>query len=207
MFPAVYGSGHEPHSTRSNLHHGLLTEVGSGGHWSARPQPGKTYLKFNPGRTGVPSLVSLLAPHNCIADRHSWSNDCDIPNVQCDGGPYIAQMLRERRWGVYTMPASILVSLLLTACAMAVEYPRPNRFVNDLANQLPPEAVQSLEKKLRDYQRATGNEIRVAVVSMPDGMSIDEYSEGMFRAWGGGGGTVRVGAQRAADSDPGRAAI
>jgi len=68
---------------------------------------------------------------------------------------------------------------------MALEYPRPNGFVNDFANQLPPEAVESLERKLRDYHRATGDTIRVAVVSMPDGMSIDEYSEGMFRAWGG----------------------
>jgi uncharacterized membrane protein YgcG len=46
--------------------------------------------------------------------------------------------------------------------------------------------VQSLEKKVRDYQRATGNEIGVAVVRSLNGQSIDEYSQGLFRAWGVG---------------------
>lgn len=84
------------------------------------------------------------------------------------------------------MRAPIVTGILLAACAMAQEYPKSNGFVNDFANQLPLEAVQSLEKKVRDYQRATGNEIGVAVVSSLNGQPIDEYSQGLFRAWGVG---------------------
>ena len=86
------------------------------------------------------------------------------------------------------MRTRIVTGLLLAVCGWAQEYPKPerDRFVNDFANQLPLEAVQSLEKKVRDYQRATGNEIGVAIVQSLNGQSIDEYSQGLFRAWGVG---------------------
>src|SRR5215467_15653434 len=81
------------------------------------------------------------------------------------------------------MRSPIVTGILLAACAFAQEYPKPNGFVNDFANQLPLEAVQSLEMKVRDYQRAAGNQIGVAVVPSLNGASIDEYSLGLFRAW------------------------
>ena len=81
---------------------------------------------------------------------------------------------------------AIVTGMLLAACLSAATYPKQNGFVNDFANQLPLEAVQSLEKKVRDYQRATGVQIGVAVVSSLEGMSIGEYSQGLFRAWGVG---------------------
>src|SRR5438067_12361236 len=84
------------------------------------------------------------------------------------------------------MRAAIVTALLLAICGYAQEYPKSTGFVNDFANQLPLEAVQSLEKRVRDYQRATGNEIGVAVVSSLNGMPIDEYAQGLFRAWGVG---------------------
>ena len=84
------------------------------------------------------------------------------------------------------MRAAIVTDLLLAVCGLAQDYPKPNGFVNDFANQLPLEAVQSLEMKVRDYQRATGNQIGVAVVPSLNGASIDEYSLGLFRAWGVG---------------------
>ena len=84
------------------------------------------------------------------------------------------------------MRAAIVTGLLLAVCGLAQDYPKPNGFVNDFANQLPLEAVQSLEMKVRDYQRATGNQIGVAVVPSLNGASIDEYSLGLFRAWGVG---------------------
>ena len=84
------------------------------------------------------------------------------------------------------MRAAIVTGLLLAVCGLAQDYPKPNGFVNDFANQLPLEAVQSLEMKVRDYQRATGNQIGVAVVPSLNGTSIDEYSLGLFRAWGVG---------------------
>jgi uncharacterized protein len=81
---------------------------------------------------------------------------------------------------------AIVTGMLLAACVSAATYPQQNGFVNDFANQLPLEAVQSLEKKVRDYQRATGVQIGVAVVPSLEGMSIAEYSQGLFRAWGVG---------------------
>ena len=98
------------------------------------------------------------------------------------------------------MRAPIVTGLLLAVCAMSQGYPKPNGFVNDFANQLPLEAVQSLEKKVRDYQRATGNEVGVAIVQSLNGQSIDEYSQDLFRAWGVAirreqRRTIRVGAE------------
>jgi uncharacterized protein len=92
------------------------------------------------------------------------------------------------------MRAPIVTGLLLAVCAVAQEFPKPSGFVNDFANQLPLSAVQSLEKKVRDYQRATGNQIGVAVVPSLNGMSIEEYSLGLFRAWGVGVYVVNNGA-------------
>jgi uncharacterized protein len=84
------------------------------------------------------------------------------------------------------MRSVIVTSLLLAVCVVAQEYPKQNGFVNDFANQLPLSAVQALEKKVRDYQRATGNQIGVAVVPSLNGVPVEEYSLGLFRAWGVG---------------------
>jgi uncharacterized protein len=84
------------------------------------------------------------------------------------------------------MRAPIVTAILLASCALAQEYPKSNGLINDFANQLPLDAVQSLEKKLRDYKGATGNEIGVAIVRSLNGQSIEEYSLGLFRAWGVG---------------------
>jgi uncharacterized membrane protein YgcG len=84
------------------------------------------------------------------------------------------------------MQALCVACLFITAWAMALDYPKPYGFVNDFANQIPPDAAQALERKLRDYQRGSGKEIRVAVVSTLDGMPVDQYATGMFRAWGVG---------------------
>jgi uncharacterized protein len=46
--------------------------------------------------------------------------------------------------------------------------------------------VEALEKKVGDYRRATGNDIAVAVVPSLNGMTVEEYAQGLFRAWGVG---------------------
>src|SRR6266545_2401381 len=81
---------------------------------------------------------------------------------------------------------AVLLVVSLPVAARAVDYPRPAGFVNDFANQLPLSAVQALEKKVRDYERATGNEVAVAVVPSLGGLSVEEYAQGLFRAWGVG---------------------
>ena len=88
---------------------------------------------------------------------------------------------RTLRWA-----ARMATGLLLAAVAFADDYPAPAGFVNDFAHQLPAAKVQHLEKKVRDYERTTGNEIAVAVVPSLNGMLVDDYARGMFHAWGVG---------------------
>ena len=52
------------------------------------------------------------------------------------------------------MRTAIVTGLLLAVCGLAQDYPKPNGFVNDFANQLPLEAVQSLEMKVRCHSKA-----------------------------------------------------
>src|ERR1022692_2384948 len=99
---------------------------------------------------------------------------------------------RNARWAL-RMPAWMVTGLLLAVIVFADDYPRPARFVNDFANQLPVSTVQALEKKVRDYERTTGNEIAVAVVPSLNGMLVDEYARGLFHAWGVGKPAVNNG--------------
>src|ERR1039457_628504 len=89
------------------------------------------------------------------------------------------------RWTL-RMPACLVTGLLLAVIVFADDYPRPASFVNDFANQLPVSTVQALEKKVRDYERTTGNEIAVAAMPSLNGIPMDEYARGRFHAWGVG---------------------
>jgi len=84
------------------------------------------------------------------------------------------------------MRAWIVTGLLLAVSAFADEYPRPAGLVNDFDSQLPVWTVQALEEKVRAYERATGNEIAVAIVPSLNGMLVDDYAHGLFHAWGVG---------------------
>src|ERR1700693_3845249 len=86
----------------------------------------------------------------------------------------------------HRLRAWIVTGLFIAVPGFADDYPTPAGFVNDFANQLPVSTVQSLEKKVRDYERATGNEIGVAVVASLNGMTVDKYARGLFHAWGVG---------------------
>jgi len=84
------------------------------------------------------------------------------------------------------MRPRILIALLLAGAASAQDYPKPVAYVNDFANRLSSSRVQALEEKVRAYERATGDEIPVAVVPSLNGMLVDDYAQGLFRAWGVG---------------------
>ena len=77
-------------------------------------------------------------------------------------------------------------ALLVCLNCPAQDFPKYTGFVNDFANQLPLGAVETLEKKVRDYERATGNEIAIAVVPTLNGMTVEEYARGLFKTWGVG---------------------
>jgi uncharacterized membrane protein YgcG len=77
-----------------------------------------------------------------------------------------------------------LLVLALASAAGAADYPASAGYVNDLAGKLPDAVQQALELRLRAYERATSNEVAVAIVQSLQGESVEEYARGIFRRWG-----------------------
>src|ERR1022692_1215314 len=123
-------------------------------------------------------LLLTNMPNLSVLSRDDRSLDSQ------SGGEEMSEQ-RNARWAL-RMPAWMVPGLLLAVIAFADDYPKPSGFVNDFANQLPVSTVQALEKKLRDYERATGNEIAVAVVPSLNGMLVDDYARELFHTWGVG---------------------
>lgn len=61
--------------------------------------------------------------------------------------------------------------------------PRPQGYVSDFARLLDPAARSSLEARLAAYDRATGNQIAVAVLPDLGGVPINEYTVRLEEAW------------------------
>lgn len=74
--------------------------------------------------------------------------------------------------------------LAFATLALAADLPRPAGYVSDLAGRLTPAVHDSLEARLRDYERATGNEVAIAIVPSLEGESIEDYARELFHAWG-----------------------
>jgi uncharacterized membrane protein YgcG len=74
--------------------------------------------------------------------------------------------------------------LLAAAFCRAADYPRPTGYVNDFASWLAPADRDSLERRLRDYEQRTSNEIAIAIVPSLQGESVEAYANGLFRSWG-----------------------
>jgi uncharacterized protein len=77
-----------------------------------------------------------------------------------------------------------LLVLVLAFAASAADYPASAGFVNDLPGILPEAVQQALELRLRAYERATSNEVAVAIVPSLQGETVEQYAQGLFRAWG-----------------------
>ncbi len=82
----------------------------------------------------------------------------------------------------------LLILLALPLIAGAYVSPgKPTGFVNDFAGSLTVEQRQTLEDKLSNYERATGNEIAVAVVPEMVGETVETvetYAVKLFEDWG-----------------------
>lgn len=61
---------------------------------------------------------------------------------------------------------------------------KPGGFVNDFAGILRPEAVSSLNQKLGQFSKDTGNEIVVVTISKLEDETIETYAEKLFQEWG-----------------------
>jgi len=62
--------------------------------------------------------------------------------------------------------------------------PNPPRLVNDFANVLTPEQVDSLESKLEDFARSTTTQIVIVTVSSLNGYDISDYAFQLGEKWG-----------------------
>jgi len=80
----------------------------------------------------------------------------------------------------------LLLSLALLAIGFAQEIPRPVGHVNDFAGIIPRDMVDRLETKLRAYKTETSNEVSVVTVKSLNGMSVEDYTVRLAKAWGVG---------------------
>ena len=72
----------------------------------------------------------------------------------------------------------------LSAIAGEVIPPAPKHYFNDYANVVNAGTAAQLNTQLENFERSTGNQIRVAVFpKMQSDSSIDEYTVRVARAW------------------------
>jgi len=82
----------------------------------------------------------------------------------------------------------LLIRILLTSglaiiTANAKEVPYLGGRVNDYANMLSPEAIQSLEYMLKSHEDSTSNQVVVLTVQSLEGEVLEEYSIKVVEAW------------------------
>ena len=83
----------------------------------------------------------------------------------------------------------IILTVLFAAQAYAQgipDPPNPPRLVNDFANVLTPEQVDSLESRLAAFARSTSTQIVIVTVPSLDGYDIADYSFRLGEKWGVG---------------------
>lgn len=78
----------------------------------------------------------------------------------------------------------LVVALLCASTLAAVEIPKYQGPVTDLAGLLSSGERQTLESRLLDYRKQTGNEIGVLVMPNLDGAAIEDFGHDVFKQWG-----------------------
>jgi uncharacterized protein len=86
------------------------------------------------------------------------------------------------------MPAILLaicgvVALAVSPAGAALTFPRPTGYVNDFAHVLDPSTRTTLEGRLAEYDRTTGNEIAIATFAKLGGAPIEEFAVRLEEAW------------------------
>ena len=69
------------------------------------------------------------------------------------------------------------------AAAGSPAFPKPTGYVNDFAHLLDPAARASLEQRLAEYDRSTGNQIAIAIFPDLGGVPINEFASRLEEAW------------------------
>lgn len=82
------------------------------------------------------------------------------------------------------LAAAAWLLLGLTALALAaVSYPALTGRIVDGAAILPPDALQRIEAKLKAHEDKTSDQIVVATVPSLQGVSVEDFANGLFRFW------------------------
>lgn len=88
------------------------------------------------------------------------------------------------RWG---LAIGVLAAQLATQVPLAqAPFPSPDGRINDFANLLDADQRERLTTMVREVEDETTAEIAVATVPSLDGMSVEEYANRLFAAWGVG---------------------
>jgi len=91
----------------------------------------------------------------------------------------------------------LLVGLLsLTSAVSAAEVipPKPDRYFNDYAHVVSPDAAHRFNEQLAQFERETSNQVVVAVFSkMQSDSDIADYAQRVAQSWGVGSKAVRNG--------------
>jgi uncharacterized protein len=80
--------------------------------------------------------------------------------------------------------ATLVCACLSFAQAQQKAYPAYTGHVNDFANVLDPQTKQKLETWLDNFEKLTGTQIAAVTIQSLEGRPIEEYANGLYRAWG-----------------------
>lgn len=89
-----------------------------------------------------------------------------------------------------------LLVAVLSIAAQSNSYPQPTGHINDFANVLDASTKQQLETILRNFEQRTNTQIAVVTIPSLQGRPVEDYANGLFRAWG-------IGAKSGANKDKG----
>jgi uncharacterized protein len=96
----------------------------------------------------------------------------------------MAATRRQRPAGWLALIGVLAALLLALPAAAASEYPKPTGHVTDAAGVMPAEAQAALETRLTTLEATTGIELAVATIPDLQGKIIEDYANGLYRAWG-----------------------
>ena len=78
---------------------------------------------------------------------------------------------------------ALLFFLVASLAFAAVNYPPLAGRVVDQADVIPPSTKSAIESKLRDLEDKSGIQLVVASVASLEGLDVETYANGLFRAW------------------------
>ena len=89
------------------------------------------------------------------------------------------------RWlaPLFFLIASLIASLMASRAVAAANYPPLTGRIVDQADIIPPSTSSAIETKLKDLEDKSGIQLVVASVNSLDGLDVETYANGLFRAW------------------------